>query len=184
MSEQPTLQTNGNHNGGVSNLVDGLGVLSAATTRTNVVNSNNDNHSFDPLEDILGGVPKNSQKICAEKAPPLVTFDKNGLKLTFTFPMVNTEETEMLMTAENTGSSAISEFLFEAAVPKAFQLQMQPPSGDCLPAFGSVKVTQKMVVKNQQKQPLRMRMRINYFRDGQKYTEQVDENKFPPTLWQ
>jgi len=70
-------------------------------------------------------------------------------------------------------------FLFQAAVTKAFQIQMMPPSATSVPPNGMGAVTQVMVVqRTAATQPLRMRVKINYSQNGQPITHQTEVNNF------
>lgn len=79
-------------------------------------------------------------------------YNKNGLALNFDFDRtVGSPDVTVTMTATNNGNSEITDFVFQAAVPKSFQLNLQPPSGNKIAAFGLGNVNQRMVIKNPNK---------------------------------
>ncbi|XP_046424926.1 AP-1 complex subunit gamma-1 isoform X2 [Neodiprion fabricii] len=116
--------------------------------------------------------------------PSLVAFDKLGLKIVLKLerPSETPDLLVINMLAQNVGSMELTEFLFQAAVPKTFQLQMLSPSGTVIPPSGQV--TQVMKVTNINKAALRMRLRISYTGDSGPVLEQTEVNNFPPLAWQ
>jgi AP-1 complex subunit gamma-1 len=74
--------------------------------------------------------------------------------------------------------------VFQAAVPKTFQLQLLSPSGNVLGPFNSSVITQLIKINNPSRQPLRMRIRLNYIVNGSPVVEQAELNNFPPISWQ
>ncbi|XP_065844419.1 AP-1 complex subunit gamma-1-like [Oscarella lobularis] len=135
------------------------------------------------LSDLLGGVPQPS----AAGFPPVTAFEKNGLKIVFSFEKVANNPSNIINVnteATNALPITMTDFVFQVAVPKSFQLNIQPPSGNVVPPSGSGSVSQVIQVANPQRQPLRMRIRITYSMNGAPVTEQGEVNDFPPTLWQ
>ncbi|KAK2142509.1 hypothetical protein LSH36_945g00012 [Paralvinella palmiformis] len=117
--------------------------------------------------------------------PSLTAFEKSGLKVEFTFDRPEGQTvTNITLTATNSNPTPLSDFVFQAAVPKSFQLQLSSPSGSSLPANCQGCITQVIKVVNPQKQPLRMRLRMNYNINGMQVTEQGEVNNFPAGVWQ
>nr|CAD7258477.1 unnamed protein product [Timema shepardi] len=116
--------------------------------------------------------------------PRITAYEKNGLKITFSLERQqdNSSTTIITMSAVNDSLSPISEFLFQAAVPKTFQLQMLSPSGTVLSPAGLV--TQVLKITNPNKAPLRMRIRVSYSVDGLTVQDQAEVNNFPVESWQ
>ena len=76
-------------------------------------------------------------------------YNKNGLNLNFDFVRApGSNDVTINMTATNSGNSEITDFVFQAAVPKSFALSLQPPSGNQVAAFGLGSITQSMLIKN------------------------------------
>lgn len=76
----------------------------------------------------------------------LLALDKNGLNVILVpqpSPMGdNNRCLRVIMTATNNSLSTMEQYLFQAAVPKSFTLQMLSPSGSVLPPGGTI--TQEM----------------------------------------
>jgi len=79
-----------------------------------------------------------------------------------------------------TGGSPASSINFQAAVPKAQQLQMLPMSSSNVNP-GAVE-TQQMRVIAPVGSTVRLRLRISYTVNGQAYQDQVDFSGFPAGL--
>lgn len=75
----------------------------------------------------------------------LTALDKNGLNVILV-PQKNTGGNNgclrVIMTATNNSLNTLEQYLFQAAVPKSFTLQMLSPSGSVLPPGGTI--TQEM----------------------------------------
>lgn len=85
----------------------------------------------------------------ASSIPSVEGYSKNGLTLNFDFDRsTSSPDVTITVTAANSGTSELTDFVFQAAVPKSFQLNLQPPSGNTVAAFGMGTVSQRMVVKN------------------------------------
>lgn len=118
--------------------------------------------------------------------PSITAFEKNGLKLVFSFERSPSSPVVTAITLSATNSTALpmTDFLFQAAVPKSIQLQMASPSGNTVPPNGSGSVTQVINIANPQKLPVRMRIRLGYNHSGTPVQEQGEVNNFPPELVQ
>uniref|UniRef100_A0A8C8BVK4 AP-1 complex subunit gamma n=1 Tax=Oncorhynchus tshawytscha TaxID=74940 RepID=A0A8C8BVK4_ONCTS len=116
----------------------------------------------------------------------LSTYSKNGLKIEFTFERANPNPNIAVITihATNTTEADMTEFVFQAAVPKTFQLQLLSPSSNIVPALNQGSVTQVIRVLNPQKQQLRMRVKLTYTHKGSPVQDLAEVNNFPPQSWQ
>nr|XP_033781210.1 AP-1 complex subunit gamma-like 2 [Geotrypetes seraphini]XP_033781211.1 AP-1 complex subunit gamma-like 2 [Geotrypetes seraphini]XP_033781212.1 AP-1 complex subunit gamma-like 2 [Geotrypetes seraphini] len=132
------------------------------------------------LLDLLGAPSK------PDTLPPLTVYNKNGLQISFTFQKAATNPALLNIAASVTNSTAadVTDFVFQAAVPKTLQLQLQAPSGNMVPALNSSAVTQLIQVLNPQKVPLKMRLRLTYSHFGSAMQEVCEVNSFPPVTWQ
>ncbi|XP_011332251.1 AP-1 complex subunit gamma-1 isoform X2 [Ooceraea biroi] len=113
------------------------------------------------------------------ETPTMVILDKAGLKITFKVerPPDIPDLLVINMLAQNSGSTTLTDFLFQAAVPRTFQLQMLPPSSTVIPPSGQV--TQVLRVTNMNRTQLRMRLRISYTGPTGPVLEQTEVNNFP-----
>lgn len=88
--------------------------------------------------------------LVSQKLPSITAYEKDGLTMTFTLEKVaDTDTVSICMTATNSNSEEMTEFLFQAAVPKTFQLQMLSPSGTVIVPGGQI--TQVLRVTNPNK---------------------------------
>ncbi|OWK09475.1 AP1G2 [Cervus elaphus hippelaphus] len=90
----------------------------------------------------------------------------------------------------------VTHFICQAAVPKphcvlcptsyvqSFQLQLQAPSGDTVPAQGGLPMTQLLRILNPNKAPLRLKLRLTYDHFGQSVQEIFEVNNLPVETWQ
>ncbi|KAF5307950.1 hypothetical protein FQR65_LT06517 [Abscondita terminalis] len=142
---------------------------------------NNDTSNF-LMGDILNTNLINENMFIEKNVPTLTAFDKNGLKIVFSIEkMSESNMVSIHLTATNSTISNMTDFLFQAAVPKAFQLQMLSPSGTVISPNGQV--TQTLRVTNPNKGVLRMRIRLSYTIDGALIQEQTEVNNFPTHVW-
>uniref|UniRef100_A0A672HC38 AP-1 complex subunit gamma n=1 Tax=Salarias fasciatus TaxID=181472 RepID=A0A672HC38_SALFA len=118
--------------------------------------------------------------------PPMTAYNKNGLKIDFTFERANPNPNIAVITihASNTTEADMTDFVFQAAVPKTFQLQLLSPSSNVVPALNQGTVTQVIRVLNPQKQQLRMRIKLTYTHKGTAVQDLAEVNNFPPQSWQ
>lgn len=118
--------------------------------------------------------------------PNLRVFEREGLQINLSF--VRPPETPSLLlitvTATNTSGGDVTHFICQAAVPKSFQLQLQPPSGDTVPAQGGLPMTQLLRILNPNKAPLRLKLRLTYTHFGQSVQEIFEVNNLPVETWQ
>ncbi|XP_046328191.1 AP-1 complex subunit gamma-1-like isoform X1 [Haliotis rufescens] len=169
---------------GVDDLLDLLGDLGPISSPTNSVPV--------PQNNLMEGFIQPSQQPLSNQMnggtgfPPIVAFNKNGLLLEFKCERDGgrAEVTIINMKATNSSPTPISEFVFQAAVPKSFQLQLQSPSGNALPPMNDGFVEQVICIQNPSKQALRMRIRMTYTQSGNAITEMGEVSNFPQGLWQ
>uniref|UniRef100_A0AAQ5X297 AP-1 complex subunit gamma n=1 Tax=Amphiprion ocellaris TaxID=80972 RepID=A0AAQ5X297_AMPOC len=124
--------------------------------------------------------------IAAAGIPPMTAYNKNGLKIDFTFERANPNPNIAVITihASNSTEADMTDFVFQAAVPKTFQLQLLSPSSNVVPALNQGTVTQVIRVLNPQKQQLRMRIKLTYTLKGSAVQDLAEVNNFPPQSWQ
>ncbi|XP_043914654.1 AP-1 complex subunit gamma-1-like [Protopterus annectens] len=135
-----------------------------------------DTTSGGALLDLLGGIE-------LAGITPLIAFNKNGLMIEFSFQRADSL-LSITMRASNSTGSDMTDFVFQAAIPKSFQIQILSPSGNIIPAFNNGAVTQVIKLLNPQKQPLKMRLRLCYSQTGNAVQETCEISHFPPQCWQ
>ncbi|XP_075220682.1 adaptor protein complex 1, gamma subunit isoform X2 [Lycorma delicatula] len=125
-----------------------------------------------------------SSNITPSKPIEMTAFNKNGLRISFEVERLADSPTTTVVNviANNDSPTPFTEFLFQAAVPRTFQLQMLPPSGTVIPAGGYI--TQVLRVMNPNQTNLRMRIRISYNCGGSPVQDQAEVNNFPVETWQ
>uniref|UniRef100_A0A8C3AMM4 AP-1 complex subunit gamma n=1 Tax=Cyclopterus lumpus TaxID=8103 RepID=A0A8C3AMM4_CYCLU len=83
--------------------------------------------------------------------------------------------------ASNATEADMTDFVFQAAVPKTFQLQLLSPSSNVVPALNQGTVTQVIRVLNPQKVSL---IKLTYTLKGSPVQDLAEVNNFPPQSWQ
>ncbi|KNC26893.1 hypothetical protein FF38_10942 [Lucilia cuprina] len=186
--------------GGGVGMIGGLGdlnsILSTTTTSTTVVPTNgNDLSSIMAatsittpsmdltqqntlISDPLATATTASNNVSVPQGPKLTALNKNGV-LVQLVPVKANDSMQIYMTTTNSSTSTLEQYLFQAAVPKSFTLQMLSPSGSVLPPGGVI--TQEMRVVSTSSATLRMRIRISYIIDGVNVLEQTEVSGFPDT---
>nr|XP_045009904.1 AP-1 complex subunit gamma-like 2 isoform X3 [Jaculus jaculus] len=118
--------------------------------------------------------------------PNLKVFEREGVQLNLSFTRPPGAPALLLVTVTTTNSSGgdVTHFICQAAVPKSFQLQLQAPSGDTVPAQGDLPITQIFRILNPNKAPLRLKLRLTYNHFGQEVQEIFEVNNLPVETWQ
>lgn len=143
-----------------------------------------------PMLDLLNGFPSSSPVAVTEgngpTYPSIVAFESSALKLTFNFSKQPEKPQTTLIEANFTNKSGevLTNFIFQAAVPKFLQLHLDPASGNVLPANSNGSITQKLKLTNSQhgKKSLVMRIRIAYKVNNKDVLEEGQINNFPRDL--
>mmetsp|Transcript_58552 Transcript_58552/g.130822 ORF Transcript_58552/g.130822 Transcript_58552/m.130822 type:complete len:832 (+) Transcript_58552:32-2527(+) len=128
-----------------------------------------------------GGAAPTAPAPAAQEAAPMVAFEKNGLKVTF-FPRKEANgSVTVLAKFANTLNVPMTNFNFEAAVPKYCNLNIQPATGQVLPPQTDL-VTQTMNCVNSTngEKGLLMKLRIGYMCNGTPVQEMGQVGGFPP----
>lgn len=153
-----------NINSTTNDLLDLLGGLDLTTPTIDINNINNTNgNSIMSLTPNLtsvapplglslgGGIDINfgddfTNNAITANCVSLIALDKNGLHVVLVPQTSGTADNNrclrVLMTATNNSLTTMEQYLFQAAVPKSFTLQMLSPSGSILPPGGVI--TQEM----------------------------------------
>ncbi|XP_065155576.1 AP-1 complex subunit gamma-1 isoform X2 [Atheta coriaria] len=183
-SSQPVSNSN---NQDLLDLLGGLDTLSSpmppADTGIGLILENNNpvTNNVNSNSNFLTGDFLNTNSVNEVDVPTITAFDRDGLKIMFALEKIESNSISINVTASNHTLSNMTDFLFQAAVPKTFQLQMLSPSGTVISPNGVV--TQVLRVVNPSKSALRMRLRISYSLDGNIVQEQTEVNNFPTEVW-
>ncbi|XP_020110400.1 AP-1 complex subunit gamma-2 [Ananas comosus] len=141
-----------------------------------------------PVMDLLDGLPSNASPPRDENLvyPTITAFESSTLKIAFSFEKQPEKPQVTLISATftNLSSSTLTNFIFQAAVPKFVQLHLDPASSSTLPANGNGTITQSLRVTNTQhgQKPLAMRVRMAYKFNDEDKLEQGQISNFPPGL--
>ncbi|CAN4124257.1 unnamed protein product [Withania somnifera] len=141
-----------------------------------------------PMLDLLNGFPSSSliSEGNGPAYPSIVAFESSSLKLTFNFSKQpgNPQTTLIEASFKNKSQEVLTNFIFQAAVPKFLQLHLDPASGNMLPANSNGSITQKLKLTNSQhcKKSLVMRIRIAYKVNNKDVLEEGLVNNFPRDL--
>jgi AP-1 complex subunit gamma-1 len=174
---QPAAPTTGG-GGDLLDLLDIGGGGSTAPTPAPVVGGGGNDLG---LLDIFGGSSTPAPTPAVPQETPMDAYDKNGLKIQF---MIRREAQPNMYTIVarfgNMSSMPMSNFVFEAAVPKYLQLKMEPATGSALMPQTS-NVTQSMLVGNGTggEKPMLMKLRISYEHNGAPVQEMAQVGNFP-----
>ncbi len=133
------------------------------------------------LMDLMGGGPPAPP---AQKQAPsntVTAYEKGGLKIMFQCVRAPENPTMIQLNTLFTNSSpgAITEFIFQAAVPKEMKLQLQAASGTALSPHNQNDIKQVIKILNPSSAPLRLMMKIQYKLNGQPVQEQAVAQTFP-----
>ncbi len=109
-------------------------------------------------------------------------FDKDGLKIVMELTKpdpASTAVTHVLCKFTNSSAAAMSNLVFQAAVPKYLKLEMHPPSSTNITAGGSVTQLVKLTNQMQGEKNIMMKLKIAYSVGGVAVTEMSQTNNFP-----
>ncbi|KAL3370673.1 hypothetical protein AABB24_007630 [Solanum stoloniferum] len=165
--------------------LDILDRLSTPSAPSAQVSSTGGNSS---MLDLLNGLPS-SPPTSEGNGPahsPVTAFESSSLRLTFNISKQpgNPQMTLIDGSFTNKSQDVFTDFIFQAAVPKFLQLQLDPASGNSLPANGNGSITQKLRITNSQhgKKSLVMRIRISYKVNNKDVLEEGQVSNFPRDL--
>ncbi|XP_041455170.1 AP-1 complex subunit gamma-1-like isoform X4 [Lytechinus variegatus] len=158
----------------IMNLMDGMGSMQTVPPA-----------SVPPalgINSLLGGPVNN---IGGSSFPTVTAVETRGLKVEFSFEKESgSGAVNINLKATNGTTSSFNAFLFQAAVPKTFELQMLPPSGDTIPPNNSGAVTQTIKVVNRTPGAvLRMKYKLSFNADGVPVNETGEAANLPTNLF-
>jgi len=150
-------------------------------------------NQLDLLSGIFGGTPPPAAPqsddpfgmFGGESFPEMNAYNKNGLSVKFQLQRGSGDK-QSIVTAyySNSNGEEISNFVFQAAVPKFISLKMDTPTGNSLPPFNAGTATQKILLVNsmQGTKPIVMKVKIVYSIGGQTVEDQATVSGFPVNL--
>ncbi|CAB3251953.1 unnamed protein product [Arctia plantaginis] len=181
VEHKPSQPPPSNSSNDILDLLSGLELTPSAPAP--VALNNNKDVGAPPASLLLDGLfasPALTQLAPPQELAHVTALDKNGLLVVLGVQRGGDSVT-LTMRATSTASATLSDFLFQAAVPRTFQLDMMSPSGTVLPPQGEI--TQVLKITNPSRTQLRLRIRVSYNVDGSPVLEQAEVNNFPPDLF-
>ncbi|CAK0813869.1 unnamed protein product [Prorocentrum cordatum] len=111
----------------------------------------------------------------------VLAYEKAGLKISMSCQRNPDGSANITARFFNSCDAPMTNFVFEAAVPKYVRLEMKPATGQMLPPHSN-SVTQSMVTMNQSngEKALLMKLRIGYVLNGTPVQEMGQVGGFPP----
>ena len=179
--------------GGGGNLLDDI-LGSSNTSSLPPSNANTVVNNGNGAGDILGGLssalptaaPVSPSPSSSGGLPPVPVYHENGLTVSLHFEHGPPAGGRATLTLRATVSSdSVTDFLFQSAVPKSMQIEMEPPSGTVVAAGPDGGLAQVIRVSNPKGDALRMRVRLSYCAASGPVQFQSDVSNFPANLaWQ
>uniref|UniRef100_A0A147A1Q6 ADP-ribosylation factor-binding protein GGA1 n=1 Tax=Fundulus heteroclitus TaxID=8078 RepID=A0A147A1Q6_FUNHE len=119
---------------------------------------------------------------------PVTVFDKHSLRVLFTFardcPPSRPDVLVVIISMLSSAPVPVTNIRFQAAVPRAMRVRLQPPSCTDLPAFNPIlppaAVTQVLLLANPHKEKVRLRYKLTFNLGDESHDESGDVDEFPP----
>jgi AP-1 complex subunit gamma-1 len=116
--------------------------------------------------------------------PSAVAFQNSALRIVFDFSKgSDPSNTAVRATFQNGSASPLTDFVFQAAVPKYLTMQLQPASGTVIAPSGSIQQQLRLTNSLHGQKPLLMKLKIEYMQNGQRVSEMSSMSNFPEALW-
>ncbi|CAG2248750.1 GGA [Mytilus edulis] len=133
-----------------------------------------------PLNDVFVSI----ESVQPGTSPPINAYDKNGMKIVIHIAKNRPREDVhvMVVSVMSTNTSAVKNFSFQAAVPKAMKVKLQPPSATDLPLYNPIlppsAITQIMLLANPQNERIRLKYKITYSLDSESRSDVGEVDNF------
>ncbi|XP_026329536.1 AP-1 complex subunit gamma-1 isoform X2 [Hyposmocoma kahamanoa] len=163
--------------GGMTNVAGLTGLTGTVVTGVPPASIVNNNAPPSSLLDGFFG-PQPTQTLASETIT-VTALEKNGIRVVL--EALRGGDTVTLTMRAVSQLHTLTDFLFQAAVPRTFRLDMMSPSGTVLSPKGEI--TQVLKITNPSRTPLRLRIRVSYTVDGNPVLEQAEVNNFPADLF-
>ncbi|XP_035740855.1 ADP-ribosylation factor-binding protein GGA3-like [Vespa mandarinia] len=142
----------------------------------------NSEPAIKPLTDIN----VNLQDIKPGTNPPITVIeDKNGITVVLHFAQDSPrpDVSVIVVTTMSKNTKPLSNYLFQAVVPKKCKCRLQPPSGTELPAHNPFlppsAITQIMLIANPLKESVSLKFMLSYTMDDETFTEMGEVDRLP-----
>eukprot|EP00049_Salpingoeca_infusionum_P019247 m.361040 g.361040 ORF g.361040 m.361040 type:complete len:615 (-) comp19290_c0_seq1:283-2127(-) len=111
---------------------------------------------------------------------PITAYEKDNMKVILRFASTSPHPDVLVTVASfiNTSSVVVNDLSFQAAVPKALQIKLQPASSTTVVPNGAP-VTQIFLIANPTKIPIRLRFKLGYTKNGATVDEMGQCDGFP-----
>lgn len=112
-------------------------------------------------------------------------FDKNCFSASMELTKPNPSDpstTKILCKFSNSGQMPLTNFAFQAAVPKYLKLEILPPTSTTIPGHSNGAVSQEIRVSNSMhgQKNIMLKLKINYASGGKPVEEMAQVANFPP----
>lgn len=166
-------------------LSDIFSMPSVGQTLPTTNNAPGGNYS-DPVGNLLGSPlqPSLTSMIAVSSTPTVQAFDKDGLSIEMELSKpdpANNALSKVLCKFSNKTAGPMTDFNFQAAVPKYLKLEMLPPSSTMVAANSTGQVTQEIRLTNtmQGEKNIMLKLKISYKVQGKTVEELAQVNNFP-----
>ncbi|XP_034543105.1 ADP-ribosylation factor-binding protein GGA1-like isoform X2 [Notolabrus celidotus] len=143
----------------------------------------------DPYDNIsLAEVSVQLESVKPGSLLPVTVFDKHSLRVLFTFahdcPPSRPDVLVVIISMLSSAPIPVTNIRFQAAVPKAMKVKLQPPSSTELPSFNPIlppaAITQILLLANPHKEKVRLRYKLTFNLGDKSHDESGDVDQFPP----
>ncbi|XP_015188148.1 PREDICTED: ADP-ribosylation factor-binding protein GGA3 [Polistes dominula] len=140
----------------------------------------------EPMIKSLADINVNLQDIKPGKNPPITVIEeKNGISVVLHFAQDSPrpDVSVIVVTTMSKNAKPLSNYLFQAVVPKKCKCRLQLPSGTELPAHNPFlppsAITQIMLIANPLKQSVSLKFMLSYTMDDETFTEMGEVDRLP-----
>ncbi|CAL7949486.1 unnamed protein product [Xylocopa violacea] len=181
-NSQNIIECNANDKADKNRCNDRLSTFHAVPVTLSLENSISLEPEIKPLTDINIDL----QDIKPGINPPMTVIEeKNGISVVLHFARDNPREDVfvIVITTVSKNSKPLSNYLFQAVVPKRCKCRLQPPSRTGLPGHNPFlppsAITQIMLIANPTKETVSLKFMLSYTMDDETFTEMGEVEKLP-----
>ncbi|XP_003395795.1 ADP-ribosylation factor-binding protein GGA3 isoform X1 [Bombus terrestris] len=177
-----TIESNANEKIETNRCNNRSSVWDAASIIPSTENSVSPEPEIKPLTDINISL----QDIKPGINPPMTVIEeKNGISVVLHFARDNPRQDVfvVVITTMSKNLKPLTNYLFQAVVPKKCKCRLQPPSGTGLPGHNPFlppsAITQIMLIANPTKETVSLKFMLSYTMDNETFTEMGEVEKLP-----